>query len=86
MKFLTPIPLDSTSEQYLCLCELRAVFAQAKPQEIALKERTDQLFELSFYLESEGALVTNLQPSPPPVKALSLAEIVPDYVSVEVTP
>ena len=64
----------------------RVVFAQAKLREIALKERTDQLFELSFYLESEGALVTNLQPSPPPVKALSLAEIVPDYVSVEVTP
>jgi hypothetical protein len=64
----------------------RAVFAQAKLREIVLKERTDQRFELSFYLESEGALLTNLQPSPPPVKALSLAAIVPDYVSVEVTP
>ena len=64
----------------------RAVFAQAKLREIALKERADQRFELSFYLESDDALVTNLQPSPPPVKAVSLTELVPHYVSVEVAP
>ena len=86
MKFLTPIPLDTTSEQYLCLRELRAVFAQAKPQEIALKERTDQRFELSFYLESDDALVTNLRLFPSPVKALSLTELVSGYVFVEVAP
>ena len=58
----------------------RAVFAQAKLREIALRERADHRFELSFFLESERTVVTKRLPEAAPPIAL-----VPDYVSVEVT-
>ena len=57
-----------------------ALFAQAKLREIALKERKDHRFELSFFLESERTVATNLLQEAVPPTAL-----VPDYVSVEVT-
>ena len=57
-----------------------ALFAQAKLREIALKERADHRFELSFVLESERTVATKLLPEAVPPTAL-----VPDYVSVEVT-
>lgn len=58
----------------------RALFAKAKLREIALKERTDHRFELSFFLEAERTVATNLLQEAVPPTAL-----VPDYVSVEVT-
>lgn len=58
----------------------RALFAQAKVREIALKERADHRFELSFFLESERTVATKRLPEAAPPRAL-----VPDYVSVEVT-
>jgi hypothetical protein len=57
----------------------RAIFEQAKLREIALKERADHRFELSFSLESETAVATKRLPEAEPATAL-----VPDYISVEV--
>ena len=57
----------------------RVIFEQAKLREIALKEDADHRFKLSFFLESETAVVTKRLPEAEPAKALF-----PDYVSVEV--
>ncbi|MDP4862831.1 MAG: hypothetical protein NWR82_05535, partial [Burkholderiaceae bacterium] len=57
----------------------RVIFEQAKLREIALNEDADHRFKLSFFLESETAVVTKRLPEAEPAKALF-----PDYVSVEV--
>jgi hypothetical protein len=65
-----------------------AVFEQAKLREIVLNERTDKVFELSFYLDS--AEVAEPSEDALPVMQLPLVEaasrLIPEYVSVEVTP
>jgi hypothetical protein len=65
-----------------------AVFEQAKLREIVLNERTDKVFELSFYLDS--AEVAEPSEDALPVVQLPLVEaasrLIPEYVSVEVTP
>ena len=65
-----------------------AVFEQAKLREIVLNERTDKVFELSFYLDS--AEVAEPAEDALPVVQLPLVEaasrLIPEYVSVEVTP
>ncbi len=58
----------------------RAIFAQTKLREIALKERADHRFQLSFFLESEPTVATKHLPA-----AARPTAIVPDYISVEVT-
>jgi hypothetical protein len=65
-----------------------AVFEQAKLREIVLNERTDKVFELSFFLDS--AEVAEPSEDALPVVQLPLVEaasrLIPEYVSVEVTP
>ncbi len=65
-----------------------ALFEQAKLREIVLNERADQVFELSFHLDS--ADVAALPEGDAPVVTSSEAEqpsgLIPEYVSVEVAP
>jgi hypothetical protein len=65
-----------------------AIFDQAKLREIVLNERTDKVFELSFFLDSaelaepdQGAL-----PVAQPASNAPPSRLIPEYVSVEVTP
>jgi hypothetical protein len=57
----------------------RAIFEQAKLREIVLNEDADHRFKLSFFLESETAVVIERLPEAEPATPLF-----PDYVSVEV--
>lgn len=65
--------------------EKLAVFEQAKLREIVLNERSDKVFELSFYLDTAEA------PEPDALaeavaQGAASAALIPEYVSVEVTP
>jgi len=65
-----------------------AIFDQAKLREIVLNERTDKVFELSFFLDSAEVAEPDEEALPvaqlPAVEAAS--RLIPEYVSVEVTP
>ena len=65
--------------------EKLAVFEQAKLREIVLNERSDKVFEVSFYLDTAEA------PEPDALaeavaQGAASAALIPEYVSVEVTP
>jgi hypothetical protein len=65
-----------------------AIFEQAKLREIVLNERSGQVFELSFYLDSVDAAESD-RPDEAVVAddgERLTAEFVPEYVSVEVAP
>jgi hypothetical protein len=65
-----------------------AIFDQAKLREIVLNERTDKVFELSFFLDS-AELAEPDQGALPVAQSASTAlpsRLIPEYVSVEVTP
>jgi hypothetical protein len=65
-----------------------AIFDQAKLREIVLNERTDKVFELSFFLDA-AELAEPDQGALPVVQSASTAlpsRLIPEYVSVEVTP
>lgn len=65
-----------------------AIFEQAKLREIVLNERLDKVFELSFYLDAVDATdpeKVNL-PAMLNVDGSTLSDLIPEYVSVEVTP
>lgn len=65
-----------------------AIFEQAKLREIVLNERLDKVFELSFYLDAVDATdpdKANL-PAVLNVDGSTLSDLIPEYVSVEVTP
>jgi hypothetical protein len=65
-----------------------AIFEQAKLREIVLNERSGQVFELSFYLDSVDAAESE-RPDEAVVAddgERLTAEFVPEYVSVEVAP
>jgi hypothetical protein len=68
--------------------EKLAIFEQAKLREIVLNERTDKVFELSFYLDS--ADVADLPEGDAPAvlstEGAVPSGLIPEYVSVEVTP
>jgi hypothetical protein len=68
--------------------EKLAIFEQAKLREIVLNERTDKVFELSFYLDS--ADVADLPEGDTPAvlstEGAVPSGLIPEYVSVEVTP
>ena len=65
-----------------------AIFEQAKLREIVLKERTDKVFELSFYLDSADVadLPEGDAPAVPRVEGAVPSGLIPEYVSVEVAP
>jgi hypothetical protein len=65
-----------------------AIFDQAKLREIVLNERTDKVFELSFFLDA-AELAEPDQGALPVAQSASTAlpsRLIPEYVSVEVTP
>ena len=68
--------------------EKLAVFEQAKLREIVLNERLDKVFELSFHLDTTEVA----EAAEPDVPAEAVAQgaasaaLIPEYVSVEVTP
>ena len=62
-----------------------AMFEQAKLREIVLNERTDKVFELSFYLDTVEVAPSDALPESGALGAAS-AGLIPEYVSVEVTP
>lgn len=68
--------------------EKLAVFEQAKLREIVLNERLDKVFELSFHLDTTE--VAEAAEPDAPAEALAQgaasAALIPEYVSVEVTP
>jgi hypothetical protein len=68
--------------------EKLAVFEQAKLREIVLNERLDKVFELSFHLDTTE--VTEAVEPDAPAEALAhgaaSVALIPEYVSVEVTP
>jgi hypothetical protein len=63
-----------------------AIFEQAKLREIVLNERADQVFELSFYLDSVDHTVLSDRDAPavPRLEGAVPAGLIPEYVSVEV--
>jgi hypothetical protein len=65
-----------------------AIFEQAKLREIVLNERTDKVFELSFYLDSADVadLPEGDTPSVLSAEGAAPSGLIPEYVSVEVTP
>ena len=65
-----------------------AIFAQAKLREIVLNERADKVFELSFYLDSADVadLPEGDAPAVPSLEGAVPSRLIPEYVSVEVTP
>jgi hypothetical protein len=65
-----------------------AIFDQAKLREIVLNERTDKVFELSFFLDA-AELAEPDQGALPVAQSASTAlpsRLIPEYVSVEVKP
>jgi hypothetical protein len=68
--------------------EKLAIFEQAKLREIVLNERSDKVFELSFHLDTtevaEAAEPDAL--AEPLAQRAASAALIPEYVSVEVTP
>ena len=68
--------------------EKLAVFEQAKLREIVLNERTDKGFELSFHLDTTE-VAEAAEPDAPAeavAQGAASAALIPEYVSVEVTP
>jgi hypothetical protein len=68
--------------------EKLAVFEQAKLREIVLNERLDKVFELSFHLDTTE-VAEAAEPDAPAeavAQAAASAALIPEYVSVEVTP
>jgi len=65
--------------------EKLAVFEQAKLREIVLNERTDKVFELSFHLDTTEVTEPDALAESVALGAASVA-LIPEYVSVEVTP
>jgi len=68
--------------------EKLAVFEQAKLREIVLKERSDKVFELSFHLDTTE-VAEAAEPDAPAeavAQGAASAALIPEYVSVEVTP
>jgi hypothetical protein len=65
--------------------EKLAVFEQAKLREIVLKERSDKVFELSFHLDTTEVAEPDALAESVALGAASVA-LIPEYVSVEVTP
>ncbi|WP_353246574.1 hypothetical protein [Limnohabitans sp.] len=65
--------------------EKLAVFEQAKLREIVLNERSDKVFELSFHLDTTEAPEPDALAEAVAQGAASVA-LIPEYVSVEVTP
>jgi len=65
-----------------------AIFEQAKLREIVLNERADKVFELSFYLDSADVadLSEGDAPAEPSAEGAAPSGLIPEYVSVEVTP
>jgi hypothetical protein len=65
-----------------------AIFEQAKLREIVLNERADKVFELSFYLDSADVadLSEGDAPAVPSAEGAAPSGLIPEYVSVEVTP
>jgi hypothetical protein len=68
--------------------EKLAVFEQAKLREIVLNERLDKVFELSFHLDTTE-VAEAAEPDAPAeavAQGAASAALIPEYVSVEVTP
>lgn len=68
--------------------EKLAVFEQAKLREIVLNERLDKVFELSFHLDTTE-VAEAAEPDAPAeavAQGTASAALIPEYVSVEVTP
>jgi hypothetical protein len=65
-----------------------AIFAQAKLREIVLNERLDKVFELSFHLDTTEVAEAAEPDAPAEAVAQGAASValIPEYVSVEVTP
>ena len=68
--------------------EKLAVFEQAKLREIVLNERLDKVFELSFHLDTTEVAEAAEPDAPAEAVAQGAASValIPEYVSVEVTP
>jgi hypothetical protein len=60
-----------------------ALFELGKLREIVLSRGVDGVFALSFWLESEQALVAGVEAMEPPATP-NQVDLIPDYVSLEV--